>query len=287
MLNPKITVSIVLYKTPRTQLDGVLKSVLSSAVEKIFLIDNSPDDHYREIENLSQKIRYIHNANLGYGASHNLAMSLATEENAEFHAVLNPDITFGENTFETLANFMQKNKDAVFAMPKIFSPDGNVQKLCKLLPTPFDLIFRRFLPKTKFFKKIDDRYTLSDFNFDHVAKIPVLSGCFMFLRLPLLVKNKIFFDDSFFMYLEDVDFARRLHSIGRTYFCPDAVAIHNHEQASYHDKKALHAHIKSAIHYFNKWGWFFDKERKVINKKAIEEISLINTMQNTRGGGIL
>lgn len=31
-------------------------------------------------------------------------------------------------------------------------------------------------------------------------------------------------------------------------------------------------HIKSAFHYFNKWGWIFDKERKVMNKKILDEI---------------
>lgn len=27
-------------------------------------------------------------------------------------------------------------------------------------------------------------------------------------------------------------------------------------------------HVKAAVYYLNKWGWFFDKERREINKKA-------------------
>ena len=30
-------------------------------------------------------------------------------------------------------------------MPKVIYPDGNIQYLCKLLPTPRDWVFRRFL----------------------------------------------------------------------------------------------------------------------------------------------
>jgi hypothetical protein len=34
----------------------------------------------------------------------------------------------------------------------------------------------------------------------------------------------------------------------------------------------LLTHIKSAIKYFNKFGWFFDKDRRAMNRKILEEI---------------
>ena len=34
----------------------------------------------------------------------------------------------------------------------------------------------------------------------------------------------------------------------------------------------LFTHIKSAIRYFNKFGWFFDKERRTMNKAILKEI---------------
>ena len=30
-------------------------------------------------------------------------------------------------------------------------------------------------------------------------------------------------------------------------------------------------HVKSAIKYFNKWGWFFDKERKEKNMECMKK----------------
>jgi len=47
----------------------------------------------------------------------------------------------------------KREKDLIVAMPKIIYPDGSFQRLCKLLPTPIDLIIRRFLP-LKFLKEL-------------------------------------------------------------------------------------------------------------------------------------
>ena len=45
-----------------------------------------------------------------------------------------------------LCEYMNNNSDVVYILPKVIYPNGELQYLCKLLPTPSDLIFRRFLP---------------------------------------------------------------------------------------------------------------------------------------------
>ena len=45
---------------------------------------------------------------------------------------------------------MDKNIGIGMAMPKIIFPNGDTQYVCKLLPTPFNLFFRRFFPKWSF-----------------------------------------------------------------------------------------------------------------------------------------
>ena len=39
-------------------------------------------------------------------------------------------------------------------MPKVFYSNGEIQYLCKRIPTPFDLIFRRFLPDNSALKVV-------------------------------------------------------------------------------------------------------------------------------------
>ena len=270
-----ITASVVLYNTPKSQIDSLFASVLSSCVNKLFVIDNSPKKSEIDFESISSKIIYIKNDNKGYGGSHNIALKRAVELGAKYHVVLNPDISFEPAVLEKLSSFMDENPDANYVLPKVIYPNGELQYLCKLLPTPSDLIFRRFIPSVCFLKswkeKKDARYCLKDSGYNMIVNPPCLSGCFMFLRISAIKEHNLFFDDRFFMYFEDFDLIRRLHKVGKTLYYPEVTIIHNHAKESYKSKKMLMVHIKSAIKYFNKWGWIFDKERKLWNRLILEE----------------
>jgi GT2 family glycosyltransferase len=241
---------------------------LSGKVADIFLIDNSPAKN-TDFETLPA-IYIFNNKNIGYGAGHNIAIrkTLQTTD-VEYHLVVNPDIEFAPEILAKIESFMNKNTEIAQLMPKIFYPDGKIQYLCKLLPTPSDLIFRRFLP-SYFAKKRRERFEMRLSDYDKTMDVPYLSGCFMFLRISALRQIGIF-DERFFMYPEDIDLTRRIHKQFRTVFYPQVSVIHNHAQESYKTNKMLFIHIINIIKYFNKWGWFFDKERTIINK------SLINT----------
>ena len=69
-----ITVSIVTFRQTLQELYSLTERILKSNVEKLYLIDNSPNDALRVIEKTSDRIRYIHNANIGFGGAHNLAI---------------------------------------------------------------------------------------------------------------------------------------------------------------------------------------------------------------------
>ena len=47
--------------------------------------------------------------------------------------------------------------------------------------------------------------------------------------------------------------------------------FHDFKKESHKRKKMTLAHMKSAVQYFNKWGWIFDKERKKINKEMVQK----------------
>lgn len=271
-----LTASIVIYNSPHEQIERVLDSILkSNSVKTLYIIDNSPSEenkNYFESCQIKEIIEYIPNENTGYGSSHNIAIKKAIEAGADYHVVLNPDIYFETGVLPELVKYMNSNLDAGYILPKVTYSDGELQYLCKLLPTPFDLIFRRFLPKTKWITKMNDRYELRKSGYDKIMNPPCLSGCFMFLRLSILKEYNLFFDESYFMYCEDFDLMRRIHKVAKTVFYPNVTIIHDHAKASYKSKKMLMAHIKSALHYFNKWGWFFDKERRIMNKKILKEI---------------
>lgn len=266
----KITGSIVTFHNNLEDIKKVIDSFLSTGLDvKLFVSDNSSD---KKIEVLCKdyRIEYIYNdLNLGFGAAHNVAMKKAIEKGSTYHVVLNPDIYFNTGVIEALYDYMEKNTDTGLIMPKILYPDGEIQYLAKFLPTPFNLIFRRFIPIKWILDKMNYKYEMRFTGYDKIMEVPFLSGCFMFLRVEALKKVGLF-DEKIFMYLEDVDLSRRIHKEYRTVFYPHVAIYHKYDKSSFKNRKTLMYHTLAAIYYFNKWGWFFDRGRTSINRKVSE-----------------
>ncbi|MCC8051386.1 MAG: glycosyltransferase family 2 protein [Clostridiales bacterium] len=269
-----ISASIVLYHTKMQQVQEVILSYAPAENRKLYIIDNSETQHpeYKYFKKMAYVEYMFIGENLGYGKGHNIGIKKAIEEKTEYHIVLNPDLCFNPAIIDALINYADKNPDVVYILPKVMYPNGETQYLCKLLPTPFDLMLRRFLPNIGIFKKLNDRYVLRNSGYNRIINPPCLSGCFMFMRTKTLEKYELFFDENFFMYCEDFDLIRRLHRIGKTIYYPYVQIIHDHGRESYKDFNMLKMHIKSACKYFNKYGWIADKERKKENKKILNEI---------------
>lgn len=265
-----ITASIVLYKNDPATVAKVVNSFLTCRLaSRLFIIDNSPTDKAREYFK-DLKVSYIFSgSNLGYGKAHNVALHECLRA-ATYHLVLNPDVYFEPEVLDKLFYFMEENKQVGLAMPKVLYPDGTIQRICKLLPTPMNLATRRFLPFSEIlFQKMNDRYEMTFSNYHSVMNVPFLSGCFMFLRTAALREVGLF-DERFFLYAEDTDLSRRIHRKFKTLFYPLAEIHHVHARGSYKDLRLTWHNLKSAFLYFNKWGWFADDERKTINEMAME-----------------
>lgn len=265
-----ITASVVTYQHRIIEIEKVIQCILVTSVARIYIIDNSKNDRLRELTKLSERISYIHSLNLGYGAGHNIAINEAIEEGATYHVVINPDIFFSENIIRRIETFMDEHNDIGHIMPKILYPSGEVQYLCKLLPTPLDLLIRRFIPCKNYLK--NEKYELRFTDYNKIMEVPSLSGCFMFLRVSIL-KQIGGFDERFFMYAEDLDLCRRIGQVAKTVYYPEVSVFHEYAKGSYKNKKLLKYHICSIIKYFNKWGWFFDSERKKINRRILTQYS--------------
>lgn len=269
-----ITASVVLYKTTLDEVDTVLKSFSPCAERRLFLLDNSPE-YDRSFERIRKQpyVEYIFNGeNLGYGRANNIGIEKAAAMGSDYHLVMNPDLRFEPSIIDRLAEFADSDQNIVYILPKVVDETGKVQHLCKLLPTPADLIFRRFFPDKGVFRKNNERYVLASFSYDRVIDPPCLSGCFMFMRTNTLKEHGLRFDERFFMYCEDFDLIRRLHRIGKTLYYPDVTVIHKQARASYFSREMLKAHIVSACRYFNKYGWFLDAERKEMNRRILGEL---------------
>lgn len=269
-----ITVSIVLYNQETEEISGLLETISREKnILQWIVVDNGDSDAAsKEVERLGGM--YIHSEqNLGFGRGHNLAIEHLRRFKAEYHLILNPDISFKENVLGTLIEVMEMHPDVGLVMPKILYPDGSNQYLCKLLPAPLDLVLRRFAPgpMKQLAKNRIQRYELRNFDYERPVYVPSLSGCFMLTRRSVLDAVGGF-DDRFFLYMEDVDLCRRMARVSKLLYWPEVNVTHVHEMGSYKSARVLWLHICAAVHYFNKWGWINDPQRKAANEKALLEI---------------
>jgi GT2 family glycosyltransferase len=206
---------------------------------------------------------------MGYGAAHNIAIRESIYHDVPFHLVINPDIILTREALDAMLQFIAQHPEVGSLMPRVTYPDGQIQRLCKLLPTPLDVFGRRFLP-AQWMQRRNQTYEMHASGYDRIMNVPYLSGCFMLLRTQAVQQARLF-DERFFMYPEDMDLTRRIHRDYLTVFFPHATIIHNHEKASYKSLKMLWIHMVNMCRYFNKWGWFCDKERTLFNQTAIRE----------------
>lgn len=270
----KLNISIVTYNSEKV-IGRCLKSIIDVTKDvdyKIIVIDNnSQDDTVGVIKRGFSDVDLIENSsNIGFGKAHNMALR---ESESKYHLILNPDITFSENSLKKILDFMGNNPDVGLVMPKVLYPDGEIQYLCKFLPNPLDWFIRHFLRFSFIKEKHDDLYELRFTGYDKIMNVPYLSGCFMLVSMDALERVG-FFDERFFMYIEDTDLSRRIHKHYRTVYYPKTTVYHEFERGSRKDYKLLIRIISSAIKYFNKWGWVLDNERTEINRRTLEKLKV-------------
>ena len=280
-----ITASIVTYNNNLLDLEGILRSILISPVQVLWIIDHSDvfmrlegelqeykrkDDVYLQHEGRGFRLEYVKQTNKGYGGGHNVALRKAIEMGSQYHLVVNPDVWFGAEVIPAIWRLMEEDETIAQVMPKVLFLNGTVQCLAKLLPTPLDLFCRFFLPGNLISSR-NNKFELRHSGYDKEMNVPFLSGCFMFLRVSAL-KSEGIFDERFFMYMEDVDITRRLHAKYKTLFFPNVSVYHRFSRLSYHRWSISLIHMASVVKYFNKWGWFYDSGRRRFNKKLLKEL---------------
>lgn len=261
-----LTVSIVTYHTDPDELRRCLKSLDSPAVKRIYVVDNSTDAATEQLCGDYPNVTYIPHENRGYGAGHNAALrQVMAEDEAKFHLVVNSDVRFRPEILRRMVSFMERHPGVGQMQPRLLNPDGSMQWTVRRLPTPLDLIGRRFLPR-RWMERRDNRYLLKHLDHDRPLNVPYHQGSFMLLRIDAL-KRAGLFDERFFMYPEDIDLTRRIHRHYVTLYWPHEEATHDHRAASYHSGRMLRIHMVNMARYFCKWGWLIDKERRRINRR--------------------
>ena len=273
--------SIVAYKSDPAEIEQAIESFMRVRLRvRMLVVDNSPSEALGPLCRRLGAEYLFTGRNCGFGSGHNIA--IRNTPHGRHHLALNADVRFKPEVLEELVEFLDLNKSVGLVMPRVLYPDGSLQKLCKRIPTPFDILARRTFPgllKRVFHRRMA-LFELGNCNTDTVLLVPHLSGCFMLMRKQALQQCGLF-DERFFLYFEDVDLTRRIYEQYATAYYPHVVITHRHEKGSYKSQRLLFYAIRSAIQYFNKWGWMFDRERDQANS-AIGPLAELSLPQRLR-----
>lgn len=224
-----ISIVIVNYKV-KEYISNLLSSIEKARHSynlEIFVVDNdSGDDSIEYLQNRYPNVNYIANSdNVGFGKANNQAIK---EAKGKYTLIINPDTLVSEDTLSVLFKHMEKNEKCGAAGCKILNPDGTfAPESRRSVPTIWAAACRVFgldnlFPNSKLF----GQYYLSWLPIDEVAKVPVLSGSFMFWRTKVL-KQIGGFDERFFMYGEDIDLCYQIQNTGfHIEYVPGTSIIH-------------------------------------------------------------
>lgn len=266
-----LAASLVTWHTPLAEVAKCFDMLEAAGVPKVFIVDNARD-HAIAAFCLGRKTAiYIPNENTGYGAAHNLALRRSLVMGTRYHLVMNTDVCFQPEAVNCLVDYLDNNRQAALAHPRILTPEGIDSFTIRRLPAPSDLLLRRFMPRF-LCRQSRQRYILAGFDHSMELDVPYVQGSFMMLRTDAL-KTVGLFDERFFMYPEDIDLTRRLHSAFPTMYVPSARVIHAHRAASYTSPRMLWIHCVNMVRYFNKWGWLHDPDRKQTNRRLDDSIA--------------
>ena len=189
--------------------------------------DNGSTDGSREFlrERYGDRLTIVENgANLGFAAACNRAFPHGS---APYVFLLNPDAELKPGALANIVAFMDAHPRAGIAGSRIYNYDGTIQQSCG----EFDTWAGAFLRSSAWgewapFRRFANGAGLRDFHYDVERRVDIAIGAALAIRRALIAEIGAF-DERFFLYHEEVDFAKRAADAGwETWFVPSSEAVH-------------------------------------------------------------
>ena len=261
----------------------LLRACLRSAVAaqgdlrvKICVVDNaSIDGSAAMVATEFPQVHLIANqTNVGYSAGNNIGLRWfgfgddgpERSNVARYALLLNPDTLVPPSALAAMVRFMDERPRSGAAGPRVRRPDGSLDKACRRsFPTPQVSFYRmtglsRLFPKSRRF----NAYNLDYLPEDAIHPVDAVVGAYMQVRGAAIADAGLL-DEAFFMYGEDLDWAKRIQDAGWENWYNGTVEItHVKEAASSQSSKARIDFYEAMWifyrkHYQADTNWLLDK----------------------------
>jgi GT2 family glycosyltransferase len=256
---------IILNWNARDFLRAALSSVVGQTWRhtiEIIVVDNHSllDGSADMVRNEFSQAHLIESGrNMGFSAGNNLGVRAAR---GRYLLFLNPDTVTHEGALDTLVDWMEEHPEVGACGPKLLNTDGTLQASCRAFPSFGAGLFRNTLLGRLFPNNPWSRgYLMQDFQHDKEQPVDWLSGSALLVRRDALEAIGGGWDESYFMYCEDVDLCYRLKSKGfARFYVPQATITHHIGKSSDWAQGAMiRRHHASMLrfyfkHYARGWG---------------------------------
>lgn len=251
--------AVIVNYNAGAHLVACVASLKTAGVRKIVVSDNeSTDGSIASLTAADPEVSLVRTGgNLGYGSAANSGAANRGAANLgegalapEFLLICNPDTVFHPESIAEMASALDSHPKAGVVGPRIDTPKGEVYPSARTFPNVTDSIGHGFLGIFWRNNPWSRRYLMTDRSMDRPSVVDWVSGSCMFTR------RKAFdeiggFDESFFMYAEDVDLCRRLAEKGwETLYAPSARVTHAQGVSSArHPYRMIVAHHRSLLRF--------------------------------------
>jgi GT2 family glycosyltransferase len=251
-----LAIIIVNYNV-RDLLRRCLASVYASEGDfsyHVCVVDNASRDGSADMvaQEFPQAQLIANKENLGYPAANNIGLRAmgewgGTEKKAppplpelnshqapaRYALLLNGDTELPATALAEMIAFMDAHPDAGAAGPKLLLPDGRLDLACRRsFPSPEVIAYRisflsKLFPRSRRF----GRYNLTYLDPNTLTEVDSVVGAFMMVRAEAIAQVGLL-DERFFMYAEDLDWAKRIKEAGWKIYYNPAVRVRHVKRAS-------------------------------------------------------
>lgn len=269
-----LSIIIINFKNPsllRLCLKSIIASLSAGFLHEIVVIDSKSSVETRNIVLEFEQAKLVSfKTNIGYTRGVNEGIK---NSSGDYFLILNPDIVPLKNSIEKLLDYIKTNKNIGLIGPRLLNFDGTSQSSCFRFYTPWIILCRRtffgYLPQAK---RTLDSFAMKDKDLNRLTYADWLMGSALMTSREAVQKIGLM-DQNLFLYMTDVDWARRFWENGyKVLYYPESEMYHYHKRSSKGKfilsdillKKEARWHIRDAIKYFKK-----HSVRNLKNKNAL------------------
>ncbi|MBQ9519309.1 MAG: glycosyltransferase family 2 protein [Firmicutes bacterium] len=247
-----LSIVIVNYNTKELT-EQTIKAVFDTTHKisyEIIVADNS-SDKAKSYTSDDRRVNVMENVeNKGFGYACNIG---AKSARGRYVLFLNSDTVMQEDTLDKCIEYMDQNPDIGCLGIRTLLKDGTLDHGCKRgFPTPANSFFYvthldRLFPKSK----LMGGYRMSYIDEHQTAEVDSVSGAFMLMPSELFKKSGGF-DESIFMYGEDIDLCYRVKQAGyKVVYYAEGLMIHLKGQSGLRTKNpVVIRHFRDGIRVF-------------------------------------